>query len=120
MASLYKTAPLHIVAVVILIVLVNSDKRYKPNWESLDSRPNPVWHDDAKIGIFITWGMYTVPAFRGSWFWYWWKTGRKDEVEFMKKNYPPGYTYADFAADFTTWFYDPNYWADLFQEVGIK
>ena len=32
-------------------------KRYEPKWESLDSRPNPAWFDDEKIGIFIVWGV---------------------------------------------------------------
>ena len=36
--------------------------KYEPTWESLDSRPNPSWFDDEKIGIFIHWGVYSVPA----------------------------------------------------------
>ena len=36
--------------------------RYQPNWQSLDSRPNPQWYRDAKFGIFIHWGVYSVPA----------------------------------------------------------
>ena len=38
-------------------------KRYDPTWESLDSRPAPAWYLDAKFGIFIHWGVYSVPAF---------------------------------------------------------
>lgn len=34
---------------------------YKPTWESLDTRPLPQWFDDAKFGIFIHWGVYSVP-----------------------------------------------------------
>ena len=37
-------------------------KTYAPNWESLDSRPLPDWYDDAKIGIFMHFGVYTVPS----------------------------------------------------------
>ncbi|KAK3102287.1 hypothetical protein FSP39_010217 [Pinctada imbricata] len=109
-----------LVGTFAFLLVLSSAKRYEPNWESLDSRPNPKWFDDAKIGIFITWGMYAVPAYQGPWFQYWWHTGRKNETEFMKGNYPPGWTYADFAPDFTTWFYDPDYWADVFQDSGIK
>ena len=36
--------------------------RYEPRWESLDSRPTPQWFTDAKFGIFIHWGIYSVPA----------------------------------------------------------
>ena len=37
-------------------------KQYEPTWESLDSRPLPEWYDNAKIGIFIHWGVFSVPA----------------------------------------------------------
>ena len=36
--------------------------RYEANWESLDARPTPQWWRDAKFGVFITWGLYSVPA----------------------------------------------------------
>ena len=36
---------------------------YKDNWESIDSRTLPVWFDEAKLGIFIHWGIYSVPAY---------------------------------------------------------
>jgi hypothetical protein len=35
---------------------------YQPTWESLDSHPLPAWFDDAKLGIFIHWGIFSVPA----------------------------------------------------------
>ena len=47
---------------------------YEPNWESLDTRPIPAWFDEAKFGIFIHWGVYSVPAWgpKGSYAeWYW-------------------------------------------------
>ena len=36
---------------------------YQPNWSSLDQRPTPQWFKDAKFGIFIHWGVYSVPGF---------------------------------------------------------
>ena len=39
---------------------------YQANWESIDSRPVPDWYVDAKFGIFIHWGVYSVPADRKS------------------------------------------------------
>src|SRR5580700_3509681 len=36
---------------------------YQPNWESLDRRATPAWFSDAKFGIFIHWGVYSVPAY---------------------------------------------------------
>ena len=43
-----------------------------------------------------------------------------DYVNFMKKNYRPDFTYADFAADFTAEFYDPAQWADILKASGAK
>ena len=37
--------------------------KYENNWESLNARPVPQWFSDAKFGIFIHWGPYSVPAY---------------------------------------------------------
>lgn len=47
--------------------------QYSPTWDSLDRRPLPTWYDDAKIGIFIHWGVFSVPSFGSEWFWNNWK-----------------------------------------------
>jgi Alpha-L-fucosidase len=39
-----------------------------PNWESLDARPLPKWYDESKFGIFIHWGVFSVPAFHTEWY----------------------------------------------------
>ena len=36
---------------------------YQPNWASLDKRPIADWYTKAKFGIFIHWGVYSVPSF---------------------------------------------------------
>ena len=41
--------------------LVNA-QQYESNWNSLDQHPIPEWFEDAKLGIFIHWGPYSVPA----------------------------------------------------------
>ncbi len=41
-------------------------------------------------------------------------------VEFMKKNYPPGFSYPDFGPMFTAEFFDPEQWADIFKSSGAK
>ncbi|XP_012938975.1 alpha-L-fucosidase isoform X1 [Aplysia californica] len=101
---------------------------YKPTWESLDSRPLPQWYDDAKLGIFVHWGVFSVPSFSLSseefsseWFWYDWKGWRyPGVVNFMRKNYRPDFTYADFAKAFTAEFFNANEWAKLFQRSGAR
>ena len=47
--------------------------RYEPTWDSLDTRPIPGWYDEAKFGIFIHWGLYSVPSFGDEWFWDFWQ-----------------------------------------------
>lgn len=51
----------------------SSSPRYLPTWDSLDKRPLPEWYDAAKIGIFIHWGVFSVPSFGSEWFWMEWK-----------------------------------------------
>lgn len=36
--------------------------QYQPTWESLQQHEAPKWYHDAKFGIFIHWGLYSVPA----------------------------------------------------------
>ncbi|RXG67554.1 Alpha-L-fucosidase [Armadillidium vulgare] len=94
--------------------------RYEPNWKSLDSRPLPSWYDEAKIGIFIHWGVFSVPSFGSEWFWKNLHDGSSFYVEFMKKNYRPGFTYQDFGPKFTAEFYNPEEWADIFNASGAR
>ena len=37
--------------------------RYRANWESLKTHRVPAWFDNAKLGLFIHWGAYSVQAF---------------------------------------------------------
>src|ERR1700689_1049830 len=60
---------------------------YQPNWDSIDKRPTPAWFSDAKFGIFIHWGVYSVPAYApvipgklayAEWYWNAMTHGRDD------------------------------------------
>jgi len=102
-----------------------SAKAYDANWESLNTRPCPQWWKDAKFGIFIHWGVYSVPAFapcgKDSVYDCYaehyanpnrWKDG-SETVEYHSKRYP-NKSYNDFAADFKAENFDPSAWANLF------
>ncbi|XP_066591239.1 alpha-L-fucosidase isoform X1 [Prorops nasuta] len=98
-----------------------AEEKYKPTWESLDSRPLPSWYDNAKLGIFLHWGVYSVPSFGSEWFWANWKGARNPKyVEFMKKNYPLKMTYQEFAKDFTAEFFNASQWSELFKASGAN
>lgn len=95
--------------------------KYTPDWDSLDKRPLPDWYDKAKLGIFIHWGVFSVPSFETEWFWWRWQGEKKqDMINFMTKNYRPDFTYPDFGPMFTAEFYDANQWADIFAAAGAK
>ncbi|KAH7983805.1 hypothetical protein HPB52_014566 [Rhipicephalus sanguineus] len=97
---------------------------YVPTWDSLDSRPLPAWFDQAKVGLFLHWGVFSVPSYTSEWFWWYWQgwdePRNPNPAKFMAKNYPPGFTYPDFAKDFTCEFFDPDEWARIFQESGAR
>lgn len=38
------------------------DEMFEPNWDSIRTHQVPAWYDDAKLGIFVHWGLYSVPA----------------------------------------------------------
>lgn len=99
---------------------------YEPTWESLDSRPLPQWYDDVKLGIIIHWGVYSVPSFSSSghiaeWFWWDWMQLKNPVLsQFMEDNYPPGFSYADFAPMFRAELFNPDEWVDIFESSGAK
>ncbi|CAN8021386.1 unnamed protein product [Ixodes persulcatus] len=97
-----------------------SSRRYTPDWKSLDTRPSPSWFDEAKVGIFLHWGVFSVPSFKSEWFWSEWSNKDPEVVEFMRRNYKPNFTYPEFAPEFTAQFFDPDRWADLFYKSGAR
>nr|AYV89255.1 plasma alpha-L-fucosidase isoform X2 [Tetranychus evansi] len=96
-------------------------RRYKPTWESIDSRPLPEWYDNSKIGIFIHWGVFSVPAKQSEWFWWDWKgLNNQKLIDYMSHNYKPNFSYAEFAPSFTAQHFHPDYWASVFKASGAK
>jgi len=111
-------------------------KTYEPTWESLDSRKTPQWYPDAKFGIFIHWGLYSVPAFapRGTYAeWYWHaqhgdQTGKHQAAvgraaatkAFHERVYGKDFEYADFRPLFTCEMFEPEHWAGVFKRSGAR
>jgi len=108
---------------------------YSPDWQSLDQRPIPQWFDSAKFGIFIHWGVYSVPAWaptkttHGSLKYAEWYQKRLTEAPPGEKNlfrafhdsvYGARTHYADFVSRLTAEMFDPEQWADIFVRSGAK
>ncbi|WP_291791684.1 alpha-L-fucosidase [Brevibacterium sp.] len=98
------------------------------SWEELDARPLPQWYAGAKFGIFVHWGVFSVPAWRtlndeqfGSYAeWYYasvYGKYRNADSDFHARMFP-GRDYRDLAADFRAELFDPGAWAELFRRAG--
>jgi hypothetical protein len=55
---------------LLMVAIQNlySQERYQATWESLKKYQTPEWFSDVKFGIFIHWGVYSVPAFGNEWY----------------------------------------------------
>lgn len=110
--------------------VVRQAKQFEPTWTSLDSRPIPTWFEDAKFGIFIHWGVYSVPAWirvrEGKYASYaeWYQARVMGELkgneDFHETHFGKDFEYRDFAPMFKAELFDPDFWADLFAESGAK
>lgn len=103
--------------------LTQTGARYSADWKSLDARPLPAWYDEAKFGIFIHWGVFSVPGFGSEWFWWNWQGRQPPDptcVRYMSENYPPRFSYPEFAPQFHAQFFKPGEWADTFKASGAK
>lgn len=101
---------------------VDQQGPFRPDWESLQKYEVPEWYKDAKFGIFIHWGVYSVPAFSNEWY--------------PRNMYEPGFEaykhhiatygpqdkfgYKDFVPMFKAEHFHPAAWAELFKKAGAK
>lgn len=95
---------------------------YRANWESLSRYRVPEWYQNAKFGIFIHWGIYSVPGFGSEW--YSRNMYIKDSAEFKHHVETYGkhseFGYKDFIPMFTADRFDPDAWAELFARAGAR
>jgi alpha-L-fucosidase len=92
----------------------------QPTWESLAAHYKvPQWFTDAKFGLFMHWGLYSVPAYHNEWY-----------EKHMYARFLPWHTqhfgppskfgYKDFIPKFTAAKWDPVAWAELFKASGAR
>ncbi|GAL82040.1 alpha-L-fucosidase [Algibacter lectus] len=101
-----------------------TSEAYEPTWESLSNhKETPEWFADAKMGIYFTWGVYSVPAYYSEWYPYFMyrKDGHPVEVYHREKyGDPKDFNYHDFVPKFTAEHFDAQNWAALFKDAGAK
>ncbi|MFN3682528.1 MAG: alpha-L-fucosidase [Fimbriimonadaceae bacterium] len=95
---------------------------FRPSWDSLENYVVPEWYLDAKFGIFLHWGVYSVPAFGNEWYPRNMYVRGSAEFEHHVRTYGPQdrFGYKDFIPMFRAERFDPDQWADLFLEAGAK
>jgi alpha-L-fucosidase len=128
-------------SLIVLLVLVGlsatSAQNYQPTWDSIDKRPTPAWFTDAKFGIFIHWGVYSVPAYApvipgklayAEWYWNAMTNGQTPKASaiqsgtwtYHQQQYGADFPYQSFAPQFRAELFDPDHWADVFARSGAK
>jgi alpha-L-fucosidase len=95
---------------------------FRPDWQSLERYEAPDWYRDAKFGIFIHWGAYSVPAFGNEWYPRNMYRPGTDEYEHQISTYGSldKFGYKDLIPLFKAEHFDPAAWARLFKAAGAK
>ena len=96
---------------------------FEADWASLARHEAaPEWFRDSKLGIYFHWGVYSVPAFSTEWYprlmhlpghavW---------DHHLATYGHPSEFGYHDFVPKFGAEHFDPEEWADLFQQAGAR
>ena len=95
---------------------------FNPEWDSLGSYRVPKWFRDAKFGIFIHWGVYSVPAFGNEWYSRNMYVQGSSAFKHHVETYGPQsvFGYKDFIPQFRAEHFDPDAWVDLFASAGAR
>ena len=95
---------------------------YAATWDSLRGYSAPRWYEEAKFGIFIHWGVYSVPAFGNEWYPRAMYEVGHDYYEHHRATYGPQdrFGYKDFVPQLTGARFDAAEWLDLFKASGAR
>mgnify|MGYP000713246367 CR=1 FL=1 len=97
-------------------------KKFEANWDSLQQFEIPEWYKDAKFGIFIHWGIFSVPAYDNEWY------SRNMYLEgdvaydYHRKTFgeQSKFGYKDFIPMFKAENFDASEWAQIFKDAGAR
>jgi alpha-L-fucosidase len=124
------------------VCAAQAPSRYESTLESLDRHPLPQWYAGAKLGIFIHWGLYSVPGWApithpghdfssqdyikynpyAEWYLNVLRVPGSPTAAYHKEHYGANFGYYDFAPEFNReskkW--DPDKMAAVFKEAGAR
>ena len=91
-------------------------------WESLREYRPARWFGESKFGIFLHWGVYSVPAFSDEWYSRNMYRPGTPAYEHHIQTYGPQseFGYKDFIPDLHMREFDPDAWAALFRSAGAQ
>lgn len=99
---------------------------YRPTESSLAGHQAPYWFHRAKFGIFIHWGVYSVPAWSpvgkqyAEWYWNHMQDPANAVHAYHRQTYGENFAYDDFIPMFTAERFDPRAWVELFRDAGAQ
>ncbi|WP_405698887.1 alpha-L-fucosidase [Streptomyces sp. NBC_01383] len=99
---------------------------YTPTDASLSTHQAPYWFQDAKFGIFIHWGVYSVPAWApvgtqyAEWYWNQMQDPNNPTYAHHRDTYGESFAYDDFIPRFRAEHFDPRSWVELFRDAGAQ
>jgi len=110
--------------IISFFICQNIFGQYKPTWESLDTRPVPQWWLNGKFGIFIHWGVYSVPGYSkkgdyAEWYENGLRNGDSARIKYHKENFGDRHYY-DLVNNFHAELFNPDEWAKVIEESGAK
>ncbi|MFD6341284.1 alpha-L-fucosidase [Streptomyces sp. NPDC060131] len=99
---------------------------FRPTDDSLNTHQAPYWFQDAKFGIFIHWGVYSVPAWApvgvqyAEWYWSQMQDPDNPAYAYHRRTYGESFAYDDFIPLFRAERFDPRSWVELFRDAGAQ
>ncbi|MFC0438965.1 alpha-L-fucosidase [Kutzneria buriramensis] len=99
---------------------------YQPADTSLNTHQAPYWFQDAKFGIFIHWGVYSVPAWSppgkqyAEWYWNWMQDPSNAVYDYHRQTFGANFNYDDFIPQFKAEKWNPLDWLNLFVDAGAR
>jgi alpha-L-fucosidase len=128
--------------VIVSFLEAQTPSHYEPVLESLNRHPLPEWYADAKLGIFIHWGLYSVPGWAplvhpehdfgsqdyilnnpyAEWYLNTMRLNGSPTQAYHREHYGASYDYYNFATTFNkeTQKWNPDTWAKVFHDAGAK
>src|ERR1700716_3167564 len=113
-----------LVSIFLFMSILLHAQMYQPPWGYPAQPPVPQWFKDAKFGIFIHWGVYSVPGWSSKgqyaeWYQQGLNSGDTPRINYHKKKFGD-LSYYQLADQFKAELYNPDEWARIIEQSGAR